>query len=43
MNPIIENFFSGYKNYPVIIAVVVFCLYAIVAPPIIKLLFKKFK
>jgi len=43
MKLIFENFFNGYRNYPVIIGVAIFCLYALVAPPIIKILFKKYK
>ncbi len=39
----IEEFFKGYSNYPVIIGVLIFCIYAIVAPPIIKIFFKKMK
>ena len=43
MNHIIEELLNGYSNYPVIIAVIIFCLYSIVAPPIIKLIFNKKK
>ena len=43
MNPIFEKIFDGYGNYPVIIGVFVFCLYAIIAPPLIKNFFNKLK
>ena len=43
MSTIFENFLNGYKNYPVIISVAIFCIYAIVAPPLIKLFFNKLK
>ena len=43
MNNNIAEFLNGYKNYPVIIGVFLFCFYAIVAPPIIKFLFKNMK
>ncbi len=43
MNLLIEKLLNGYTNYPVIIAVILFCFYAIIAPPIIRLLFKKTK
>ena len=43
MDNIFENLFNGYKNYTVIIGVFIFCFYAVIAPPIIKFLFKKMK
>jgi len=43
MTNILDKLFNGYMNYPVIIGVTIFCIYAIIAPPIIKLLFNKIK
>ena len=43
MNFLIEKLLNGYNNYPVIIGVIFFCFYAIIAPPIIRLIFNKMK